>query len=747
MAELPHASVTQTTEQTTTSSTYVDVPGTEITSGNFVVGRKYLIIARADISGGDSGVECDAKLVHGSTDFPGSRYFNEPVSSTARLDYFYWTVWTAIASEGVKLQFRSDDGATVMRADQIVITAIEISEELREGIDWSFDEVIASTALEIPWSTTNNASVTFTPQVAGQDWLVFGVGQNHSGAASNQLEARVVHGADVQPIVSEEREVEQVDEKLQSTMRVYNLPATGQTFTQQSRIDEGIATPADTREYSSVFAINLNLFKAQNSEYNASGINLGNPSFGTLFNSLAITPVNAGDVIGFGYVIRSGSVTSNIMNARLQVDNVDTPPTQTADDYTKALFYDTKDLQKVTMFSISNQTAGLHTYDWEGNGSTGGQSGQGQDRALVLFTLDLLAEINTFSVDAILEPAFVLFDFTTDAIVVNRNTTTWANDALIQATQDNVFTIDAMLKAIQDNDFTNDGLIQRQNIDNDFTVDARINVIQTNTFSVDAFLRETKTNVTSVDGLLLQGTGVMWENDALLLATQAQVFSIDSILVNVNTTTWTNDARLILRQTLAFTANAIVVNRNTATFSVDAIARKVNVLVFSVNACILGQQVTPDSDISNAGAWVPQIFSTLFQELDNLPQNPSQFIRFDGTRVPVPADSFEVGMGDMADPNRSDGHVVKIVARANTTGPVADDLVKFRIKVFQDLTTLIATTPFFTMPSPTNFITLQFVLSGAEADAITNYMTLSFRGEPTLASRFTNVFSGDAILV
>jgi len=228
---------------------------------------------------------------------------------------------------------------------------------------------------------------------------------------------------------------------------------------------------------------------------------------------------------------------------------------------------------------------------------------------------------------------------------------------------------------------------------------------------------------------------------------QTQVFSVDSILVNRNTTTWINDARLFLLQTTTFSIDAKLIARNTTTFTVDAITEKVNVLFFIVDANILGQQVTPNADISNAGGWVPQINPTLFQELDNLPQNPSQFIRFDGTRVPVPADSFEVSMGDMADPNRSDGHIVKIVARANTTGPVVDDLVKFRIKVFQDLTTLIATTPFFTMPSPTNFTTLQFELTASEADAITNYMTLSFRGEPILASRFTNTFSGDAILV
>jgi len=705
MTEIPHASIEQTTEQTTLSSTFVDVPGTEITSGNFVAGRKYLILARADMGSGSSSVEADVRLAHGSTEFSGSEYFNEPQSpSSSVLDYFYWTVWTAVATEGVKLQFRSDDGITITKADQIVIIAIELSEELVEGVDWHFNEVIASTPLTTAFTTTNNASVTFTPQNANDDWLVFGVGQNFAGGASNQLEARVVHGADVTPLVSEEREVNSSDKKLQSTMRVYNLPATGQTFTQQSRIDEGIATPNDTREYSSVFAINLNKFKARNSEYNAATINLGNPAFGTLFNSLAITPVNAGDVIGFGYVIRVGAVTSNAMNARLQTDNVDTPPTQTADDYIKALFYDTKDQQKVTMFTIDNLTAVAHIFDWEGNGSTGGQSGQAQDRSLVLFTLDLLAEKNTFSVDAILEPSFVDFNFTVDAIIVNRNTTT-------------------------------------------FTIDAKIKVTQTETFTVDALLQATQVNEFAVDALVKVASAVMFDLNALLQATQTLTFTVDSILVNKNTTTWTNDARIFLRQTQTLTVNAIIVARNDLTFIVDGLITSLQFLNFSVNALVKGQEVTPDADISNAGGWVPQINPTLFQELDNLPRDLNQFIRFDGTRTPVPADSFEVSMGNMADPNRSDGHVITIFARANTPGPVADDRVKFRIKLFQDGITLIATTPFFTMPSPTEFTLLQFELTASEADAITNYLTLSFRGEPILAKRQSLTFTGDAILV
>jgi len=167
---------------------------------------------------------------------------------------------------------------------------------------------------------------------------------------------------------------------------------------------------------------------------------------------------------------------------------------------------------------------------------------------------------------------------------------------------------------------------------------------------------------------------------------------------------------------------------------------------FTVDANIVGQIVTPDEDISNAGGWVPQIFPTLFQELDNIPKTPGQFIRFSSS-APTIADSFEVGMSPMADPNRSDGHVIQIVVRANTPGPVADDILKIRIKLFQDGTTLIATTPFFTIPSATEFTVLQFILSGAEADAITNYGSLSFRGEPVIAQRNLNTFSGDAILV
>jgi len=421
------------------------------------------------------------------------------------------------------------------------------------------------------------------------------------------------------------------------------------------------------------------------------------------------------------------------------------------------------------------------------------------------FTVDALLQTpssNMWGNDAFVQQQNNDETFTTDAKVVNRNTTTFTVDAIVVERNDNTFTVDAKVVNLNTNTFTNDALLQVTQT-NTFIVDANVQLATSNSFSIDALLLATQTLAFAVDGRLIDRRQTTVELDARLINRNTNTFTVNAIIVNRNTNDFTVDANvqatqtndfivdanvqlassvsfeidalLLVTQTLAFTVDSKIIKRrqttveldakliarNTETLTVDAILATtklndftINALLefgfvdndFTVDAFIGAQVVTPDADISNAGGWVPQINPTLFQELDNIPLNLSQFIRFSGS-APIPADSFEVSMGDMADPNRSDGHVITIVVRANTPGPVVDDILRIRIKLFQDGVTLIVTTPFFLIPSASVFTTLQFTLTGAEADAITNYLTLSFRGEPTLASRKTNTFSGDAILV
>src|SRR3990172_11715647 len=170
--------VAQTTRQTRTgATTYGDITGASIGSANFVTGKKYLLVFTANLDGNNDGGDFGIQAVHGSTSFGGSEMVYDPPSGGSAIlnkaTYTWFTVWTAVSGEGVKLQFRTLNSGHTVGADQITIFAMTLSDYLREKNDWYYNEVVATTAIDTTtWSTTNNAAVTFTPLVAGNDWLV-----------------------------------------------------------------------------------------------------------------------------------------------------------------------------------------------------------------------------------------------------------------------------------------------------------------------------------------------------------------------------------------------------------------------------------------------------------------------------------------------------------------------------------------------------------------------------------------------
>ena len=162
MAQIPHTFVEQTTAQTHTGDTmYKDISGASISSGSFTTGRKYLLIFQSQVQGQFSSSDIGMRSVHGSTEFTGSELKFEE-SPPSFYPYTWFTVWTAVASEDLTMQFATSNSGQTVTADQLSITAIEISEELTENTDWFFDSRTASDSLSTTFTATN-PSVTFTP--------------------------------------------------------------------------------------------------------------------------------------------------------------------------------------------------------------------------------------------------------------------------------------------------------------------------------------------------------------------------------------------------------------------------------------------------------------------------------------------------------------------------------------------------------------------------------------------------------
>lgn len=124
----------------------------------------------------------------------------------------------------------------------------------------------------------------------------------------------------------------------------------------------------------------------------------------------------------------------------------------------------------------------------------------------------------------------------------------------------------------------------------------------------------------------------------------------------------------------------------------------------------MAQFARPSSDISNVGSWTP---TPLWQQIDETPFDDADF--FDsGTGA---AESCEVGLSSVTDPVSSTGHTFRFRASLSGAGLSVE---------FKQGSTVIATYVSVILADAT-FQSDEYTLSGAEADAISDYAALSLR--------------------
>ncbi len=390
-AELPHDDVVQTTNQSTTSSSYTDVSGASISSSSFTAGRKYLIYVTAAI-GGTVNSDVDAyQVLHGSTAFASSEHIGEPYddnSGITRYYYGWFTVWTAVSSEGIKMQFKKDSGSGSTQIDNIHIAALEISEDLTENTDWYSNETATEDTLDTTFGDTNDASITVSSG-ADEIWWVSAYSRIRALDTGDQTESRINRdsGADVAPLISTEGE-DTNGKRTQLMTNVYKLSSGSHTFKQESRHDAG---SAPVRTHSGIFAIRLDQFDVHTTEaaYNEAEISPDtNNSFATSpvqALTASIQPNTTGDVFCIGYMVYD--INSTIKSrARMQVDNSDQPATQTSDFY-EIYRWDSTDELPVVFSEIVNLDTTSHNIDMDVTSTD--TIPKFEDRMIVAFTLEL----------------------------------------------------------------------------------------------------------------------------------------------------------------------------------------------------------------------------------------------------------------------------------------------------------------------------------------------------------------------
>ena len=271
-AEIPFEFVEDTTKLTdSTGSAWEDTTTMDIPSANFTTGRKYLIVASA-FTYSSAGETMGIKLQHGTTDFPASIQELEYQFLDFGRNWLFFDVWTAVAGEKIQMQHKRVDGTGSLKLDNMMLFAMEISEELTENTDWFYDENFTKTDLSSTWSTTNNAKIEFTPSET-QDYLIMALGWLNNTDTTNQQESRLRSTGTIgeeQPLTSQESE-KSSDIHVQPLIRTFTLDSEANTFEQQSRVDSG--TLPD-RFYSKVFGLRLDAFNQHNFGWNETQSNV-----------------------------------------------------------------------------------------------------------------------------------------------------------------------------------------------------------------------------------------------------------------------------------------------------------------------------------------------------------------------------------------------------------------------------------------------------------------------------------------
>ena len=392
MAELAHSHSETTTISSLIGTTYTTVH--THASSNFVAGGKYLIRVKAKLFGELVTGLVQIKVRHGTTDFADSEMLVIPATASGGADfphpYCWFEVWTAVSGEDITVQIRGSGANGEAQVDQVEFVALRL-DSLTEDVDYWYDDVATDTALSV--AGINGATISLTPP-AGTDLWVMTFGRVDIGSITTSAGSRIVSTGTInesRPSSAKEGDDATNEIWVCDHERVFiNLGNTAQTFTEQSYVESG---PTGNVLHSRIFALRLNVFKNRAVAWTAAAEVLATTAWGDAFQTgVTYTPDVTGDSwISVGGVFDAGAALREVLH-RLQIDNTDQPPTQTADTYDEAWALDADNeiafgTQTVEALTGSTQV----TLDWEGhtNSTTGGP--QVVDRSLVIFSFELAA--------------------------------------------------------------------------------------------------------------------------------------------------------------------------------------------------------------------------------------------------------------------------------------------------------------------------------------------------------------------
>lgn len=392
MATIDTSTAVVSTRQTTMNRSYTDISGAAIADTEFMAGEKYLILVTGMLDLASNAQNVAARVLHGSTAFDDSVLSIEPASTNQRTIYPWFEVWTAVAGEGIKVQFKNDDGVTTAGADNMVLSAIRIS-QLVQNTDWFVATNTTPTALTSTFQ--DGATVTFTPGTAG-DYLVLTLSQVSGPSGTQAIQSRQNRSGEASstdPTTQIEGEDPTNDVQQHLIGCVYSLGTSSNTFKEQVRTLSGTT---GSRISSKVLVLRLAAFRSAASAYTAAQLDsTAGGAFSDQVQTVAMAPAVGGDVLCFGSFLWVCNGLGISVNGRLQVDNTDVPPTQTGDGYPLETSADAADVVPIWFHTISTLDTSSHTLDVDGSTATA-TAGRGyKNRLAVMLLLETTATAAT----------------------------------------------------------------------------------------------------------------------------------------------------------------------------------------------------------------------------------------------------------------------------------------------------------------------------------------------------------------
>lgn len=391
MSAIAHAVVEQTTKQTTTSTSMVDVTGASLASGNFTAGDKYLILVTAQLAIQTSASFLPSvQTVHGTTAFAESVSTYKTAAVDTYFSYSYATIWTAVASEGIKLQFQTSSATRAAEIDQITIDAIHVTELAASDVQYALN----SSALSLTTTPQDGASVTFTPANNNDDWLVMTGARFVVATTSIDDETQMSEsvGATTTPLWRG-RTNSASSIPVAHCFRTFALSNASHTIKEQAFLSAAGAA-GDQRTHSWVLCLRLNAFNQHAVIYTdgATGA-LSGTAYATNVQTVNFTPNPAGDwCVLSSWMYKPGGLT-NFGKGRQQIAAADDPATQTTDSYAQNQALGSSDTRPISYSTISNQTASAKTVNADGSCQTSGTP-VGQQRVIASFSMELPAAGN-----------------------------------------------------------------------------------------------------------------------------------------------------------------------------------------------------------------------------------------------------------------------------------------------------------------------------------------------------------------